>query len=90
MDKAYSGRLPPIGVNPLMDPERAGAKVHPGSKLSANEIFPITSEKMKKIMTHEAKKAHPYPPVSILVAPKKLVVTICEKQTCAEVEKEFT
>ena len=64
--------------------------MHSQSKLSATAIFPLSSEKLKKIMTHEAKKAHPYPPVSILVAPKKLVVTICERQTCADVEREFT
>ena len=89
LDKAYSGRLAPIDANPHMDDERASANVHPPSKLSAKAIFPITSEKLKKTLTQEAKKAHPYPPVSILVAPKKLVVTICEKQTCADVEKEF-
>ena len=89
LDKAYSGRLAPIGLNPHLDPNQPAPKIHPSSKLSVAELFPITSEKVKKMMTQEAKARHPYPPISILVAPKRLVVTICERETSKEMEKEF-
>jgi hypothetical protein len=54
LDKAYSGRLAPIGLNPHLDPNQVDATPYKDSKLKATEIFPINAENLKKITVHQA------------------------------------
>ena len=88
LDKAYSGRLAPIGLNPHLDPNQVGATPYKDSKLKATEIFPICAENLKKITVHQA-ETQKYPPTVILVAAKKLVVSIVDCKTRVDLEKEF-
>ena len=69
-----------------MDKDKVNNKVNTTSKMTVAQIFPITSAKVKKFMTAEKQRT---PVKSILVAPKKLVVSIIEELTSISLDKVF-
>lgn len=83
---AYQGKLEPVDINPYMDKDKINNKVTTSAKLTVAQIFPISSAKVRKFMTSERQRT---PVKSILVAPKKLVVSIIEESMSATLEKVF-
>ena len=67
-----------------MEKEKAGNKIATNAKLTVGDIFPISASKVKKFMTQEKTRTAVK---SILVAPKKLVISIIEEDTSAILEK---
>ena len=86
LDQAYKNQLEPVQINPYMDKDKVNNKVSSNSKITVNDLFPITSAKMKKFMTTEKGRTNVK---SILVVPKSLVITLVESETRKELQKVF-
>lgn len=86
IEMAYKGKLDPVQINPYMDKDKVNNKVTPTAKMTVAQIFPITSAKVRKFMTSERQRT---PAKSILVAPKKLVVSMIEEATSTTLVRVF-
>lgn len=76
-------------LNPFMKSELTEKKItFREAEISAKDMMPITEEHLRTHCGKPDKKAY-FTRFTISIAPRELKVTLCEKQTAADLEEEL-
>ena len=89
LNRAYSKGLTPVPLNKFMTTEQAEKKCKfRETEICANDIMPVTEERVIRHCGKPEPKSY-FTRFTIAIAPRELKVTLCEKNTAKEFEREL-